>query len=59
MKLGADHPGATTALGLVGLYLAYFAQTVVPAGITYYRFSTDKWKAISCEYRPDAALAED
>jgi putative MATE family efflux protein len=48
--------GATTALGLWGLYLAYFAQTVVPAVVNYWRFSTGKWKAISREYRPDAAL---
>jgi Na+-driven multidrug efflux pump len=47
--------GATTALGLWGLYLGYLAQTVVPAAVNYYRFSTGKWKAISREYRPDAA----
>jgi Na+-driven multidrug efflux pump len=51
--------GATTSLGLWGLYLAYFAQTVVPAGINYYRFSTGKWKAISRAYRPDSAVGDD
>jgi putative MATE family efflux protein len=51
--------GATTALGLWGLYLAYLAQTVVPAAINYYRFSTGKWKAISRNYRPDTALGDD
>jgi putative MATE family efflux protein len=50
--------GATTALGLWGLYLAYFAQTAVPAVINYYRFSTGKWKAISREYRPDSATSD-
>jgi putative MATE family efflux protein len=51
--------GATTALGMVGLYLAYFAQTLVPAAINYYRFSTGKWKAISREYRPESAVSTD
>jgi hypothetical protein len=27
----------------------------VPAVVNYYRFSTGAWKAISREYRPDAA----
>ena len=51
--------GATTALGMWGLYLAYLAQAVVPAAINYYRFSTGKWKAISRQYRPDAAVGDD
>ncbi|MFC4450974.1 MATE family efflux transporter [Halorussus aquaticus] len=44
--------GATTSLGLVGLYLSFVAETTVPAVINYYRFSTGKWKAISREFRP-------
>jgi putative MATE family efflux protein len=51
--------GATTSLGLVGLYLSYFAQSAVPAAINYYRFSTGKWKAISRQYRPDSTAAGD
>ena len=51
--------GATTSLGLTGLYLAYFGQSVVPAVINWYRFSTGKWKAISRQYRPDSAAAGD
>jgi putative MATE family efflux protein len=51
--------GATTPLGLWGLYLAYFGQTVVPAAINYYRFSTGKWKTISREYRPETAVGDD
>jgi Na+-driven multidrug efflux pump len=47
--------GATTALGLYGLYLTFLAQSAVPAAINYYRFNTGKWKAISRQYRPDAA----
>ena len=51
--------GATTSLGLTGLYLAYLSQTVVPAVINWYRFSTGKWKAISRQYRPDSAAPGD
>ncbi|MFB6174237.1 MAG: MATE family efflux transporter [Halobacteriales archaeon] len=46
--------GATTSLGIAGIYLAYFGQTLVPAAINYHRFATGRWKAISREYRPDA-----
>ncbi|XVH33680.1 MATE family efflux transporter (plasmid) [Haloferacaceae archaeon DSL9] len=51
--------GATTALGYWGLYLAFLAETAVPAVINYLRFRTGKWKAISEAYRPDAAVADD
>jgi len=47
--------GATTELGMLGVYLSLFAETCIPAAINYYRFGTGKWKAISREYRPDAA----
>ncbi|WP_114576500.1 MATE family efflux transporter [Saliphagus sp. LR7] len=47
------------ALGLVGLYLGFISETAVPAAINYWRFSTDKWKAISRAYRPDAAPSDD
>ncbi|MFC6991664.1 MATE family efflux transporter [Haladaptatus sp. GCM10025707] len=51
--------GATTALGIWGIYLAFFGETLVPAFITYYRFTTGKWKEISRSYRPDAAPMDD
>ncbi|MFB6138723.1 MAG: MATE family efflux transporter [Halobacteriaceae archaeon] len=51
--------GATTPLGLAGLALAYLVQTVVPAAINYYRFATGRWKAISREFRPESATADD
>ncbi len=51
--------GTTTSLGLWGLYLAFFGQTVVPAAVNYYRFSTGEWKAISRQYRPGAAPSDD
>ena len=59
VALPLTYLGATTGLGLWGLYLAYFAQTVVPAVVNYYRFSTGEWKAISRQYRPGAAPADD
>ena len=45
--------GATTDLGLYGLYLAFLAETTVPAVLNYYRFSTDKWKEVSRGYRAE------
>lgn len=45
--------GATTSLGLYGLYLAFLAETTVPAVLNYYRFATDKWKQVSRRHRPD------
>jgi len=51
--------GATTPLGLWGIYLSLFGATIVPAAVNYYRFSTGKWKAISREYRPDPVAASD
>ncbi|QSG02546.1 MATE family efflux transporter [Natranaeroarchaeum sulfidigenes] len=45
--------GATTPLGYWGLYLAFVAETTVPAAINYWRFQTGKWKGISEAYRPD------
>ena len=48
--------GTIPELGLWGLYLAFLAETGVPAAINYYRFSTGKWKAISRSYRPETAV---
>lgn len=44
--------GATTALGLAGLYLALALETGVPAAITYARWRSDAWKRVSRAYRP-------
>jgi putative MATE family efflux protein len=49
--------GATTSLGLWGLYLAYFGQSLAPAAINALRFRSGKWKAISRQYRPESAPA--
>lgn len=51
--------GATTVLGLYGLYLSYLAQSAVPAIINYYRFNTGKWKEISRQYRPESSTTGD
>lgn len=51
--------GATTSLGLWGLYLAFVAETTVPAAINYHRFATGKWKAISRAYGPRTATSDD
>ena len=51
--------GATTALGMWGLYLSYFGQSMAPAVINFYRFRTGKWKAISRRYRPESAATND
>lgn len=47
--------GAVTPLGLLALYMAYVAETAVPAGVSLYRFWTGKWRAISRSYSTDAA----
>jgi len=46
---------ALPAIGLWGLYLAFLAETTIPAAINYWRFRSGKWKKISEAYRPDAA----
>jgi putative MATE family efflux protein len=51
--------GATTSLGLFGLYLAFVAETSVPAAVNYWRFSTGKWMEISRAYRPEARAGGD
>ena len=56
VSIPAAYLGATTALGVWGLYIAFLGETLVPAVGNYYRFSTGKWKAVSREYRPETAL---
>jgi putative MATE family efflux protein len=54
------YAGATIpALGIVGLYLSFFGEALVPAIINFWRYRTGKWKAISQSYRPDTAPADD
>jgi Na+-driven multidrug efflux pump len=49
--------GATTPLGLWGVYAALVAETGVPAAVIYYRFQTGAWKRISRSYRSAAVGA--
>jgi putative MATE family efflux protein len=51
--------GATTPLGIYGLYLAFLAETSVPAALNYHRFRSGTWKRVSREYRPGAGVADD
>lgn len=50
--------GALTG-SLWWLYLSFVAETTVPAAINYWRFRSERWKAISRQYRPDSASAAD
>lgn len=59
VALPLTYLGATTTLGLWGLYLSYFGQSIVPAVVNRYRFSTGRWKAISRRYRPDSTAVDD
>jgi len=49
--LPAAYLGAVTPLGGTGLYLALLFETGVPAGVTYYRFRSERWKLVSRSYR--------
>ena len=53
LALPLAYLGAVTPLGIWGIYLAYFVQTIVPAIINRRRFTTGKWKQISRQYRPE------
>jgi Na+-driven multidrug efflux pump len=47
--------GTITPLGVGAVYIALVVETFLPAGVTFYRFQTGKWKVISRSYRPDVA----
>ncbi|WP_092815543.1 MATE family efflux transporter [Halopenitus malekzadehii] len=51
--------GATTPLGLWGVYLGFLAETGVPAAINYWRFDSGTWKSISRGYRPGNEAGSD
>jgi len=52
--LPLTYMGATTPLGLWGVYAALVAETGIPAAVIYYRFQTEQWKRISRSYRSAA-----
>jgi putative MATE family efflux protein len=47
--------GATTSLGLLGLYLALALETGVPAAIVYHRYRTGRWKRLLPHSSPTGA----
>ncbi|ELY53335.1 MATE efflux family protein [Natronolimnohabitans innermongolicus JCM 12255] len=49
---------AVTPLGIEALYAALILETLVPAAVTYYRFSAGHWKAISRSYRPETSASD-
>lgn len=51
--------GATTPLGIWGIYLSFAAETAVPAVLNYYRLASGEWKCISRQYRPRTRQADD
>jgi len=51
--------GSVTALGHWGIYLAFVAETTIPAAINYWRFRSGTWKEVSREFRPDEAEEAD
>ncbi|WP_152417883.1 MATE family efflux transporter [Haloferax mucosum] len=50
--------GSVTELGITGLYLAFLAETTIPAVLNFYRFRTGTWKVVSRGYRPET-VADD
>ncbi len=52
--LPAAYLGATTSLGLWGLYASLVLETGVPAAVIYYRYSTQAWLQVSRDHRSAA-----
>jgi putative MATE family efflux protein len=46
--------GTVTAAGVVALQASLLLETTVPMLVNYARFRTDRWKAVSRAYRPNA-----
>jgi putative MATE family efflux protein len=44
--------GTVTVLGVVGLYLALLAETLVPMVVNLWRFETETWLAVGRDLRP-------
>lgn len=52
--LPAAYLGATTPLGLWGLYASLVLETGVPAAVIYYRYSTRAWLRVGRDHRSAA-----
>ena len=44
--------GLVTPLGVGGLYAAVIVEKLVPAGLNGHRFRSNRWQAVSRQYRP-------
>jgi Na+-driven multidrug efflux pump len=51
--------GLVTPLGVAGLYVALVAEKLVPAGLNGYRFRSNRWQAVSRQYRPGGGDADE
>ncbi|WP_230198575.1 MATE family efflux transporter [Halopiger goleimassiliensis] len=49
---------SVTPLGIEALYAALILETLVPAVVTYHRFASGHWKAISRSYRPGSSASD-
>ena len=47
------------SIGMVGIYLSFFAETTVPAALNYYRFSNGRWKILGRRFAPATSCADD
>ena len=47
--------GLVTPVGVGGLYAALIFEKLVPAGLNGYRFRSNRWQAVSRQYRPSAS----
>ena len=59
VALPAALVGLATPLGVGGLYVAVIAEKLVPAGINLRRFRSNRWQAVSRQYRPEGADGPD
>ena len=51
--------GVVANLGLTTVMAAVVLEKAVPAGITYWRFRSGAWRAISRQYRPETTPSVD
>ena len=50
--------GTVTALGVGGLYVAVLVEKLVPMGVNVVRFRSNRWQAVSRQYRPGETESE-
>ena len=56
--LPAAFLGTVTALGVGGLYIAVLVEKFIPMGVNLIRFRSDRWQAVSRQYRPGETESE-